>query len=267
VAKGNNGNYFQHAVELAVAMRLAYLTPSGRLHVALTHGMAPFEACGQLPNGQSRGLLQATLAAALRPATSAEPLIVAAYRATDASLTHYPNTGELLAPTIGKDRLSGSITEVDPQKYVELQAAWKGFSVTPVMASWRSEVIPGGIHFCTDALDAPWLFSMDPMTYRENNCEDDNKLYREDRSRISIALNRFASMRMPGVAILFVYAVKPADRPLFWAFADDVANDTGMLLTTCWLTHHGGNRNLAAVLSSGVTLSADWIPNGVNSGR
>lgn len=84
VAKGNDGNYLQHSVEVAVALHLAKMSTQGALHLALTHGMAPFEPCGGLPNGQTRGRLHEALQAAQNPPTCGEPPIVAAYRATKA---------------------------------------------------------------------------------------------------------------------------------------------------------------------------------------
>ena len=64
MAKGNDGNYLQHSVEIAAAVHLAAERPEGRLHVALAHGMAPFEPCDGPRKGQARALLSD----ALRPA-------------------------------------------------------------------------------------------------------------------------------------------------------------------------------------------------------
>lgn len=79
LAKGNDGNYLQHSVEVAIALQLVAGTSGRRLHIALAHGMAPYEACGALPNGQARRLLQERLEAAQKPAALGEPSIVAAY--------------------------------------------------------------------------------------------------------------------------------------------------------------------------------------------
>ena len=43
MAKGNDGNYLQHSIEIESATRLAGTDPRGRLHIALTHGMSPWE--------------------------------------------------------------------------------------------------------------------------------------------------------------------------------------------------------------------------------
>jgi hypothetical protein len=78
VAKGNDGNYLQHSVEVAVALHLSKLSTQGSLHIALTHGMAPFEPCGKLPNGQARRKLTEALQAAEHRETRGEAEIVAA---------------------------------------------------------------------------------------------------------------------------------------------------------------------------------------------
>lgn len=89
------------------------------------------------------------------------------------------------------------------------------------------------------------------MTYREDGETDDNNLYRADPRRLSSAVLRFVHGGAPGAAILFVYAIRPEGRSLFWRFADDLAAETDGALTPLWLTHQGGNRNLAALFSFG----------------
>lgn len=266
MAKGNNGNYLQHSVEVTAAAHLAAKHAQGRLHIALAHGMAPFEPCGELPDGQAKKLLQKSLTAAQQPPKVGESRIVAAYRATNASRDHYPNTGELLCRVIGPDRLSGGITELDLLKHAQLRNAWSGCGVTPVGSSWRAEVLPGGVLTCPAALDAPWLFTMDPMTYREDGEADDNNLYRADLGRLSAALTGFVASGQPGVAAFFAYALKPEVRPFFWAFVDDLARQTGTTVASCWVTHQGGNRNLAGLLCSAFALPVDWPPDGLHAG-
>jgi hypothetical protein len=112
VAKGNDGNYFQHSIEVAVAVQLAAMDPTGRLHFSFAHRMAPFETCDNPPVGQSRGLFERALNDSYRPRQSSEQPIVSAYRATGATLRRYPNSAELLRYAIGADRVSGGITEV-----------------------------------------------------------------------------------------------------------------------------------------------------------
>jgi len=102
MAKGNDGNYLQHSVEVALAIHLAAQHTARRLHIALTHGMAPFEPCGEVPDGQAKRLLHNALCAAQHAPIDAESSIVKAYREVNASLCHYPNTGELLRGVIGQ---------------------------------------------------------------------------------------------------------------------------------------------------------------------
>lgn len=267
MAKGNNGHLLQHGVEVAAALHLSALRPEGRLHIALTHGMAPFEPCGKPSPGTACRLFQAALDAAEEPPEPDEPALVTAYRATNASLDHYPNTGELLRSVIGTDRLAGGITECDPRKHAQLQHAWSGSSITPVMSSWRAGIGPGGVLTPPASLDVPWLFTMDPMTYSERGEADDNNLHRADLERLSAVLSSYVASGEPGVAALFVYSVHPEDRPQFWTFVDDLARRTRMAVESCWLTHQGGNRNLAAVLCSAFALAAGWLPAGLNAGR
>jgi hypothetical protein len=267
VAKGNDGNYFQHSVEIAVALHLTKLSLQGDLHIALTHGMAPFEPCDTPPNGQARSLLDKALQAAQNHPTSGEPSIITAYRKTRASREHYPNTGELLSAMIGRDRLSGGITEVVEQKHAALAKVWSGSRVTPVNSSWRHEVFPGGALSYPATLHVPWLFAADPMTFREDGYEDDNKLYRADLPRLTTTLKGFVASGQPGVAALFVYSVRPEVRTQFWTFADDLAANSGAHVVPCWVTQQGGNRNLAALLCSRVVLPAGWMPPGVNACR
>jgi len=235
--------------------------------VVLTHGMAPFERCGNLPRGQARSKLQGALRAAQCVPDPHESSIVSAYRATNACLEHYPNTSELLRRVIGEERLSGAITETDLENYRQLREAWMGSRVRIVNASWRSELDPGGALACPPGLDAPWLFSMDPMTYRPDGHSDDRNLHSADFERISAAVSSFQASGNPGVAALFVYAVKPDVRPKFWDFVDEISERSGTCVESCWLTHQGGNRNLAGLLLSSFVLPPGWAPDGVNERR
>jgi hypothetical protein len=269
VAKGNDATYLQHSVETTIAAHLASLSSSGRLHVALTHGMAPVEPCDTPPTGQTQRLLRN----ALETAASAEVIgaspTLAAYRATNASRETYPNTGELLAAIIGRHRLSGAITEVDPAKHAQLIGAWAGSAVAPVHGSWRREVDPGGALACPASLSCPWMFSMDAMTYREDGDEDDDRLHRADGARLAEALNGFVGSGPPGAATIFVSAVRRPDRKHFWAFIDRLADEIrpAVKVESCWITHQGGNRNLAAILLAGCARPPSWPPPGVNLGR
>jgi hypothetical protein len=107
MARGNNGNYLQHSVELAAARRL--MSQDGHLHLALCHGMSPYEPCDPPRRGQDRRLLLAALAQAEQSPRPGEAAIIGAYRALSATLARYPNTGELVASITDRRRLSGGI--------------------------------------------------------------------------------------------------------------------------------------------------------------
>lgn len=269
MAKGNDGNYLQHSVELALAVALAQSSPDGGLHIMLTHGMAPTQACGSLPHGQTRKALCRALQLGQASPSLEEPAVVKAYRATNASLEKYPNSAELIAASVGRLRLSGGITEVDRAKHAQLMERWQGTQVKPILGSWRPEMVGAGVHTWASPsrTKSPWLLSMDPMTYSEARLRDDDKLYRADGERIGRALRPFVESGVPGVAIIFAYAVRPNIRPLFWSFADRIAADAGIRTDSCWMSHQGGNRNLVAIFGVGLTFPPAWPPPAVNPGR
>jgi hypothetical protein len=102
------------------------------------------------------------------------------------------------------DKLSGGITEVDSEKHSGLAEAWAGKRIVPINSSWRSAIEEGGVLACPGQLKTPWLLTLDPMTYREDDDADDNNLYRADLARLSPVLEQFTASGKPGVAALFV---------------------------------------------------------------
>ena len=285
LAKGNNGNYLQHCVEVEAAVRLAQAGPNRRLHVALTHGMEPFEQIGE-PNGNCYGLLYDALCEAAGEPKCNEREIVKAYRASWMSQAyrpdianlfdelktgkHYPNSAELLRVVIGANRLCGGITEQDKAKHKELAAAWTDSGIVVARSSWRKQLSPDGALSCPDHLDAPWLFSMDPMTYTENGNNDDANLHRSDLDLLARALERYVGSGQPGIASLFVYSVgsqgKNGQRQ-FWAFMDKLAEQLALRTLSYWTTHQGGNLNLVGLLLSDAQLAVGFDPPNVESGR
>lgn len=267
MAKGNDGNYFQHSIEVAVALQLAATNPTGQLHISFAHGMAPFESCDTPKAGQSRSLLERALNDSYRSRQPGEPPIVSAYRATGATLRRYPNSAELLRCAIGADKLSGGITEVDLAKYSQLTAAWASSNVIAANTSWRCQIGRDGVLASPADLTTPWMFTLDPMTYRENGYADDSNVYRSDIERLVDVLRQFMISGRPGLAALFVYAIRLEGRLPFWNFVDALANRTNARVLCCWHTHQGGNRNLAGLLYSGLDLSVDFPPLGLTLGR
>jgi hypothetical protein len=105
------------------------------------------------------------------------------------------------------------------------------------------------------------------MTYCEIGDSDDDNLYRADLAGFAAVLNSYVRRDLPGAATLFVYAVRPAVQPRFWSFVDELADEVRMSAASYWITHQGGNRNLAATLCSFFSLPAGRLPPGVKRGR
>ena len=53
----------------------------------------------------------------------------------------------------------------------------------------------------------------------------------------------------------------------FWAFMDDLAGRLRAQTCSYWVSHQGGNRNLADLLFSGIELSDDFVPPKIKTGR
>jgi hypothetical protein len=170
-------------------------------------------------------------------------------------------------PTIIGHEVSGTIAEVEPHKYELLKQAWKGSRVIPVNSSWRPVVGSSQPLACPPALGTPWLVTLDPMTYCEEGEVDDANLYRADLERLTSLLMPYLNSGKPGMAAMFVYAIKPDARAQFWKFVDDVGDALNVRLLCCWMTHRGGSRNLAGLVSIGFDHSAAELPVGVIPGR
>ena len=263
MAKGNDGNYLQHCTEVEAAICLARMNNENRsLHIALAHGMAPFEpfeiSLNQPQPGLCRRLLKCKLIESKKSPQSGEPAIVDAYRKTNASEECYPNSAELLRSVVGTTNLSGGITEIDGEKYMQLADAWSHSRVKTACSSWREEILPDGILACPENLQTPWLFTMDPMTYIEENYEkDDNNLRRFDIGILSYALSRYFRSGKPGIASLFVYKVGKNNGDVqsqFREFVEDLRDSLSgyseVGVSYYSLPHMWGNRNLAGLLHS-----------------
>ena len=271
MAKGNDGNYLQHSIELAAANHLPAANSSA-LHVALAHGMAPFEPFerkldDEKTRGPSRCHVKAALGLAAAPQQRDEPLVVTAYRMANASDEHYPNSAELLRTLRIGERsreLYGGISETCPKKYKKLAAAWAGSFLRTARASWRQEVRAGGVLACPENLYIPWLFTMDPMTYREDGNSDDDNLHKHDITLLSEALAPYVDSGQPGMVALFAYNVWPEGRRhQFWGFVDELARQRGADWCRHWLAHQGGSRNLAALLYSAIDVPEGFLQDAV----
>ena len=283
MAKGNDGNYLQHCIEVEAAVRLARTAPERRLHVALTHGMAPFEQVGEPKRNAHRLLYDALRAAAGEPRCNEREIVKAyraswkrqAYRPDHTDLfeklkreKHYPNTAELLRTVIGTDRLSGGITEKCAEIHEALVQAWSGSGVVVGHSSWRKRLGAGSALGCPDGLDAPWLFSMDPMTYAEDGDKDDANLNRSDLGLLEPALGKYFDSGQPGIACFFVYKMgaqnKSSHQRQFWAFVDKLVARLEVQTCSYWVAHQCGSLNLAGLLFSDKELALGFVPPGIN---
>ena len=285
MAIGNNGNYLQHCVEVEAAAHLARAGSDRRLHVALTHGMEPFERIGEPRQNACHLLYDALCEAAGEPGRN-EREIVKAYRVAWLSQAYrpdisnlfaemktskrYPNSAELLRAVIGTNQLSGGITERDESKHEKLAAAWTGSGIVVSQSSWRKQLRPNGALDCPEHLDAPWLFSMDPMTYTEKGDNDDAKLHRSDFDLLAPMLERYVGSGQPGIASLFAYSVGSQGKNRqnqFWAFMDALAERLNLQTSSYWVHHQGGNRNCAGLLLSRIEISEVYFPPSIKVGR
>ena len=280
MAKGNDGNYLQHCTEVEAAIRLARVDKKNRrLHIAITHGMAPFEpfevSLNKPKPGLCRRLLKCKLKESQKSPQSDETAIVDAYRKTKASEECYPNSAELLRAVIGTKNLSGGVTEIDGEKYMQLANVWSYSRVKTACSSWRKEILPDGILACPENLQTPWLFTMDPMTYVEENYEkDDSNLRWSDIHILSCALSRYFRSGKPGVASLFVYKVGKNNGDVqsqFRKFVEDLRDNLSgyseVDVSYYSLPHMGGNRNLAGLLHSPqIDLNACLTSAGLTTG-
>lgn len=257
MAKGNDGNLLQHEVELRLATRLAGLG-DGRLHVALTHGMAPYERCDHPRATVAHDRLDDVLKRLAGRPTPEDTPLVRAYRTCAATREHYPNSAELIASLIGRDNVEGCITETDPVKFEELAAAWAGTHVQVRKGSWRREAVGGGALRCPPDLDRPWLFSMDPLTWREDEAgvdaseDDDADLHPGDLRRVEELLRGYVASGQPGAASFFVYKVPQPLQSTFWLRMTNLARELGVRGHGHAADHDDGARNLTAVFTTSV---------------
>ena len=270
MAKGNDGNYLQHCIEIEAAARLVQTGHINRLHVALTHGMEPFEKLDDPEGRVERGLLHMALAESASEPQCNHREIVKEYRKCGASRQRYPNSGELLRTAVGTDRLSGGITEVDPAKYEKLAKAWCDTGIKVANSSWRTQFGLDGVLSCPNSLESPWLFSMDPMTFSQSGSKKDN-LNHSDLDLLERALARYFDSGQPGIACLFVYNMLGKEKRMpqlqFWEFVDELARRLKARSGYFWLPHIGGNRNLAGLLFSHCQLASNFNPPEINMGR
>ncbi len=266
MARGNDGNYLQHALEVTTAAQLVCHDREKRLHIALTHGMAPYEPL-ENPGTVCHRKLYDTLCKASQGPRGEHDLVTAYWKAK-ASRTEYPNTAELLRSVVSTNKLRGGITETSAEKCRKLKHVWVGTKVRVANSSWRQQIDAQGILTCPDDLDVPWMFSMDPMSYVLSRWKDDDKVRHDDHHVLVPALRKYCNSGMPGIVLVFVYGMQPPElnnrQSEFYAFMRKIVNQLPQVRRySYWLTHNGGNRNLAVLLASKVEFCEEFLPCGI----
>lgn len=256
MAKGNNGNYLQHSIEVANASFLQPLNKKQSIHISLTHGMAPYELCDHcdIEFLHTRRLLQIAFDSIQTELPEGTHSILHAYRRTNASFENYPNTGELLAAIIGRDHLFGTIAEVDEKKCQQLKNIWINTNVSIFNKDWRYGVNVDSRPLCApEGLNIPWLFSMDPNIFSTAEKIDpkNNKIFsyinESDIGFISKILNSFSNSKQPGIATIFSYGQQNSIEP-FRKFATSISKDTNGNIAFYRVLLRGGNRPIGAVI-------------------
>lgn len=264
MAKGNDGNLLQHSIECSAASWLVapFDAHLRHLNVTLTHGMAPYEPFVH-PRLGAHNMLDAALAAATQHAVEGEHPLIAAYRATAANSQHYPNSAELLAATVAGDlpnnhlHLSGRISDIDPGASAALQNRWHAAGVAVHQLSWRAMLeLPG------EEVDAPWLISLDPNTYRPEPAQDDHHFYPGDWPRLAATTALLAQNGHPGAVAVFCYSLRPYHPALpgsgnyeqFIADGADFGDQNQLHHEHFELTANGGNRHVALLFSASEPL-------------
>lgn len=265
MAKGNDGNLFQHLVEMEVASRL--LRESQGLHLIATHAMGDTEPFGDgtpfdfADDGQ---LLRSRLRVAADVGRG--HLLIEAYRATSASPAAYPNTAKLVRWLCdSRSRaLTGDLIEFNSEKVIGLQAAWAASGVVVHEGRWQECVgqlapVPPG---------SGWLMTMDPMTFLPATDRDDC-LSERGLSLLRPALQCLLGSRAPGVFLAFVYSLRPdmqrAFTGAFEQFAVALSTNCSFLALSKQRTNAPA-RHVVAMLASDGALLAD-IRAGLIAGR
>lgn len=218
MARGNDGNLMQHAIEAELVTSLA--TGQG-MYLLTTHSMAPFEPFDPRGEDQDKNRWKRFdywWKRALSDPQADDPNILKAYRLTRQRQPElYPNTAEVAAELIGRGTLCGNLIEVDGPKCNALHAAWAKNSLTVHEGSWRAELRAA----VPDCLECPWLFSLDPMTYVATYNRDDNQFHPADFEALAGALDKLCATKQPGAMVLFCYSMWPDAQRDFRAAAEN----------------------------------------------
>jgi len=216
MAKVNEGNLLQHFVECEAARQLIGPNSDKNLHVAFTHGMAPFEPAEDIArsHGDVLGKILISLQAPNGPQGGYPFAVLGAYQCVHASVAQYPNSAVLLRDGLGLT-LHGVLCESQDAIATMLRAWFPGIAIQA--GSWRTAARNGFLN-PPPSLRVPWLFSMDPYTYHEVGAKDDGDLYKEDAGAIVTILEPYLKPTAAGMASIFCYSMDDCHSGLFEVF-------------------------------------------------
>jgi hypothetical protein len=207
MARGNDGNLLQHAIESELAGGLAGADSAPGLWLTCTHSMAPFEPFYRPPTeqGNQRQRFEHWWERALNIDEAAGPPVLRGYRCCrQGNRDGYPNSAEISSEIIGREHLAGTLVEFKDAKYHALVDRWSGTKVRIKQGSWRAAL--ADLTAPAD-LDRPWLFTMDPFTYATRSNEDNGDLHPGDFQLLREPLRSWLDSSREGVFTAFCYAM------------------------------------------------------------
>ena len=233
MAKGNDGNLLQHAVETKIACELAGPADLPGLYLACTHAMQPFDPLERRheKHVEGRRRFEAWWERATHQTHSegVEPPILIAYRrcrAEDPLL--YPNTAQMVSSLLGRNRVRSLLIDRNDgmRGYFDNWSLGRAIRVY-LGKSWRDRL--QSLHAPQD-LDRPWLFTMDPMKYWPDNEKDDDDLHPNDVDRLASVVASFVTTGQPGVFAAFCYSMigRTDRRSDFRRWAQKLAHQTAV---------------------------------------
>jgi len=255
MARVNDGNLLQHFTECALAERLA--EGSSGLRLVATHAMAPHESAENAAVHDHNRRLRQLLEVAVKDAPVA---VLRGYALTHASTERYPNTAALLAALLGARRLAGVLCEVAPEARFALEEAWRGTDVRVEGRSWRDAVAEGAL-FPPEALDRPWLVTMDPYTWLlDGEAKKEARgpyLLRADLELMRPVFASHVKSGQPGAICIFAYGLDAQHAKSLRTSGLRMADRLGLERAVLGVDAADGRRHLGVVMTSVPDLAAE----------
>jgi len=217
MARGNDGNLLQHAVESELGFGLVAAASAGGLWLTCTHSMGPFEPLSRPPTEQpsQRHRFEHWWQRALLNEEAADPPLLHAYRhCRQIDRDRYPNSAEIISVLIGRDQLAGTLVELKEVNGRALADRWRETAVAIKPGSWREALAD---LTAPANLDRPWLFTMDPFTYVTRPDADDGDLHAGDFQLLRNTVRSWLNSAQPGVFCAFCYAMPAGVRDEYQA--------------------------------------------------